>query len=547
MAPQSPALFFRTLFGDYPKSFLFFVASVYFVIKGFGYKAAVKSSLPVLTQQMHVDVLHYSLYANVIQLGWSMKPLVAAASDFLPIFGYHKRFYGAFLGLIGAIAIAVCALLPSERSAGEAATGCYFMVVVSAAGIDVLTEGKFSELMITMGGRKPHIVTWSYLWYILGGIVSGLVAGTVAQYLDARIVLWIVFPFFVVIGILCLVGFLPEARTGNCCDEKRNSELQPTDLDEPLQEASDGELQCHTQDPPQPTPPKAQSLPVIALGVVTGLGVIGVAIAALVAPQPWISVLLNCCLAAGVLVGIRASLPIRVFQAAAFAFGKEIFFLHTFAILDFFSTAPPACVPDGPHFDLQFYQFYGPLVSNVVGALAIILFQSTLARCTFRFTVFLTTAIKSLSTVFTIIFVKRWNRAIGISDPVMYIFSIDVFFQMCSMLDFMPLVVLLSKACPKGVETLSYALLAALLNMGETVSGGMSVLAAQALNISTSMHSTNSTFLNVNGTGNATMLLSEVQCNFENFPLLLFLGEIILPVAIFPLAWLVLPAERIDQ
>ena len=307
------------------------------------------------------------------------------------------------------------------------------------------------------------------------------------------------------------------------------------------------------------TPPSLASYrtPTLVLGAINGIAALIVAGMTLFTHEKsnlWRAFGVNLGFGVLLLIGAKIFLPHMVFCVAAFAFIKEILYLHSFPIVDFYATSSASCIADAPHFDYEYYQFYLNLVGNTASAFGIILFDRVLSKNKFFSTVVLTTTVKSLASIFTIIVVKRWNIAAGVSDKVTFMFGVGVAFHICSILDFMVFLVLLSKACPKGVETTSYAVIVGFLSFGQTVSRSLAYLMAETMHITTHQPSlANATAAPPSLAENITNTLVPMAttitdtCNFDNLPLLLFIGHFVMPLLIYPLGYWLLPDVRMNE
>ncbi|EPY38566.1 hypothetical protein AGDE_05363 [Angomonas deanei] len=118
----------------------------------------------------------------------------------------------------------------------------------------------------------------------------------------------------------------------------------------------------------------------------------------------------------------------------------------------------------------------------------------------------------------------RWNVKLHIPDHVMYIWGDAVVYQAAYMLAWMPMVVLLSRLCPRGSEAMVYALLASISNLGQTMAQevGAALLATVWPVVAQGPH-----------------------CNFDNLKYLIIVGHLCLPLLIIPCVFLLIPAARV--
>ncbi|KAL7710941.1 folate/biopterin transporter [Lotmaria passim] len=216
------------------------------------------------------------------------------------------------------------------------------------------------------------------------------------------------------------------------------------------------------------------------------------------------------------------ALPLVIAKANVFGYLQMVCYLQLPGALDSFYLADGACVPGGPAFSYTFYNTIGAVIGNVAGLAGVTAFNYIFSKHSYRLTVNITTVIQILASVFDIIIVKRWNIHIGIPDHAMYICGDAVVFQVCYYLAWMPVVILLSRLCPRGSESMVYALMAGFSNLGETMASSIGALIMEY----------------------GWPISTDVPCDFTNVPWLVFVGHVMVPLLIIPLS-LLLPAARI--
>ncbi|KAK7199026.1 BT1 family [Novymonas esmeraldas] len=216
------------------------------------------------------------------------------------------------------------------------------------------------------------------------------------------------------------------------------------------------------------------------------------------------------------------ALPLVIAKANVFGYLQMVCYLQLPGALTNFYLADEVCVPGGPHFSYSFYNTIGAVIGNVGGLAGVTAFNYIFSKHSYRMTVNITTFVQILASVFDIVMVKRWNIAIGIPDHAMYIMGDAVVYQVCYYLAYMPVVILLSRLCPRGSESMVYALMAGFSNLGQSMSSSIgAVIMEYGWGVTTSP-----------------------PCDFSNVPWLVFVGHIMVPLLIIPLS-LLLPAARI--
>ncbi|KEG06362.1 folate/pteridine transporter [Trypanosoma grayi] len=107
----------------------------------------------------------------------------------------------------------------------------------------------------------------------------------------------------------------------------------------------------------------------------------------------------------------------------------------------------------------------------------------------------------------------------------MFVLGDQIVYQVCYMLNFMPTIMLLSRLCPRGSESMVYALLAGFSNFGQVVSNTIGSLLMEL----------------------KWPVESDIAkgCDFSNVKWLLLVGHFICPLINIPLVFLLIPAARI--
>ncbi|CAD2222934.1 pteridine transporter [Angomonas deanei] len=216
--------------------------------------------------------------------------------------------------------------------------------------------------------------------------------------------------------------------------------------------------------------------------------------------------------------------PKVIAKAALFVFLQTLLYMQITSPLNNFYLADKKCLPDGPHFDYFFYNTTSSVIGNVAGMLGVYAFAHFFANRSYRLTFIVTTIAEIIGSIFDLIIVMRWNVKLHIPDHVMYIWGDAVVYQAAYMLAWMPMVVLLSRLCPRGSEAMVYALLASISNLGQTMAQevGAALLATVWPVVAQGPH-----------------------CNFDNLKYLIIVGHLCLPLLIIPCVFLLIPAARV--
>jgi folate/biopterin transporter len=485
-------------------SYFTYLTIVYCCVKGFVYIALSAVMLPFYKNVIGVTGSEYQKFSNVAVMAYAMKPVMAIVSDKLPILGYNKRYYVAVYSLLGSVPLIFANLAPGEPSSAVFVTCMFFLNSFGIAGIDILCEGKYSELMAADPSKRgAGIVSWIWGVYMAGGVVASAVEGPIADDFGARVVIWIIMPICACLLVPTLLGWIPELKV-----TKKHDDYEPVDGAQPAA----GPVVASA----------AKQRPIIALGLATSAAAIGGAVVTLLLDNMYILIYYGVV----VVVLFTASfmvLPRATAKANLFMFLNQLLYIQIQGAMDFFFTAAPDCLPDGPNFSFTYYQTFGGIAANIAGILGSIMFQKVFMKKSFRVAIWITLALRAAASVIDIAIVERWNIAAGIPDKVAYVGGDGVVFPLVTMLLWLPSSILISRMCPDGMEATVFALLAGFSNFGQTVSRTIGYVLIDAFGIKT-----------------------VVPCDFSNLTLLIVVCHMLVPLLVVPFT-LLLPNLKIDD
>lgn len=201
---QSTKNYLNNISTYFTPKFLSWMAISQFCVNGGIFTLVMSLSLPIF-QQLGVSASRQQLYTTMMLSPWAMKPFIGVASDLFPIMGYNKRFfalYAIMIGLAGEFCygqsinvffakfhmlsiglrslysgcVVLLALFHTgtlqraEESGAEAVQSladaivlCFTAVSFEAATLDILSEGKYSELMrIYPESGSSSEFTWAH-------------------------------------------------------------------------------------------------------------------------------------------------------------------------------------------------------------------------------------------------------------------------------------------------------------------------------------------------------------------------------------------------
>lgn len=421
-----------------------------------------------------------------------MKAAMGLLSDTVPIFGYHKRSYIVLVSIIGSISFAVLGFVHLKPSGAPFAAFLLLIGNLEIAMVDLLCEGKYAEMMVAKPESGSMLVTFVWGMNMAGSFAGSIVAGPMADHLDARYIFLVCFPLAAQVIYPTLSGWMPEER------------LPPDQRG-----IRKDKITAHPN--------------LFRLSILMTLGATAVGMSALVgsgSTQSLVSIVAALILC---VLGLRW-LPRMLGKANLYMFLSSMTYVSLPGALDYWFTAEPSCVPDGPHFSFTYYVTYASLVGAVAGAIGVSMFQTFLSRGTFRRAFWVTSVVKLVASIFDILLVERVNKRFGISDRVAFMLGDAILYQVALMLDLMPAVVLTSKVCPKGMEASVYALLASYQNIGSAVSRTLGVALIDHLGIKTTE-----------------------PCDFTNLSMAIVIAHVALPLVIFPLVFVLIPDAKMTE
>uniref|UniRef100_A0A0G4HBU1 Uncharacterized protein n=1 Tax=Chromera velia CCMP2878 TaxID=1169474 RepID=A0A0G4HBU1_9ALVE len=200
-------------------------------------------------------------------------------------------------------------------------------------------------------------------------------------------------------------------------------------------------------------------------------------------------------------------------------------YIHLSGAVDYWFTADGTCVPGGPDFSMLYYV----LVSRFLGTFALIvsvwIFQALIApKWTFRWAFMFGFFLKSVAALFDVVIVLRWNLAIGIPDRWWFVFGLSMLAETMEMFDFLAAMILISRVTDEGVESTTLATLTGFWNYAIALSRSLGTLLMRVSEIRTT-----------------------VPCDFQNLPVLLLVGQVVLPLTLIPCIFWLIPNVKFDD
>ena len=472
--------------------FILFLVSSQMISKGLLSSVVESVMLPLFKNVAHVDAATLQVYVMVVMIPWSVKPLIGLCSDTILVYGYNKRGWliiGAFIGIISS------SLLFATRGNAIFMVLCFTGINFEIALFDLLSEGKYSEIRKANPIMKTDISIMVNAFQSIGTIVAVSFVGTLSDH-------GLYFVLFALATVFCttplvptVLGWLPEARFVNA----KFIQFIKTEI------------------------LVRERVPIIVVAFCGVSGIVTSLVTTLATPMS--GLITSAALLVACLAGSWYAFPSQI---TAVAFYQVIINLSQPVMgtaLDYFYTASPECVPDGPHFSFVYFVTVTKTIGTVLGLLGVFFYKKVLSNLRYRRVLIITTIFGSLAGLSDLFIVTRTNIKLGISDNHAYLFGEAILEPFLGMLNWIPINALISIAVKDGMEASSFAFIAGLANFARMVSelNGSIIFSASGINT-------------VPG-----------QCDFSALPWLVLLCHILMPLTIGICASFLLPDIKQDE
>jgi len=542
------------------KPFMIFMTTMYLGIRGFMDAGQYEAASPLI-QAAGIGTLQGAQITSTMRLPWSLKCVWAMVSDCQPIFYYKKRWYMLAATIGGAIALFLLGTLPYSTLAGSDSSGTMvlgLLLLVNVMGSldDCLTQGQYTRVIKTKG---PSILVFRSSMMAFASLVVSLYAGVLndlgPQWLMLTALPW------------ALLACGPIA-VNMMADDKQET---PCTTDRELFRAQKG---------------------VFALAVSMGLTVIVNVAFAVVPPlldgdcekgdgspslcpdaiasiRIWRMFVTNACMV-GVLTLSFYTIDRRIAFINVYLYLCRLCtFGLTYPLQQFYTTDPAHCTtPDMnlPNFSFLIYSTFGGLARSAATFLGLYLFENYLVYWNAQKAFWVTTAFQVVAGLFDIMNTTRFNqtllgwtglgsvlltvsgRQIRADDLCTFLFGSAFLEPLIDNLDQMPATLLLSKLCPKGIETTMFAILAGFSNIGMSLSGQVGGWFIAYFGFSFRGAERDGAGIPIDGTGTCNMggATPNEPASFHGMAQALVLGNVLLPFVTIPLTWVFIPNQPLN-
>ena len=440
--------YFRVLRSDYGIRFLILISLTVHLLKGFC-RAQSQQSVRFLLQEWSVPGPKVDTYTSVIDIPWSMKPLVAIVSDMFPLLGYKKMPYIGMATVIGLVGICIASFMSPDSVPVQVPVLGLFLGNFSWMTADILVEGLFARRMAEHPKSGPDFVVFISIGQQVAYLLSSVISGSMLENIYPNGAQWNV--------ALCLI---PTALA-----------LYPVFANYGGEERTENSSRKHLW---------STQRVVVVLSFVTGFFSLLFAFAGVV-----IDTRANFALCISILVLLNG-LAWALFSPTI---GNLVLFLGIVSGTNmsisgpaqYFYTDTVAQYPEGPHFTPYFYVTVCGIVGAVMAIFAMFIyaFFKTVRYRSVYIVLILLNAV--LSAPNSILF-SRINKTWGLSDHLFV--GADTAIQTAiGALFFAPGLLLLARVCPDQVESSMFAILAANTNLAMTANGPISGYICESLGI----------------------------------------------------------------
>ena len=490
----------------YGIKFLIYLVIIQLFGKGLLYGIVGSLILPIY-KLIGVDGLSYQLYSTIVEIPWSLKPIFGVLSDLFIIGGYNKKYWILFGNLIGSVFALLLAIFFQSKNPVFICF-CFFAMELQVALQDLMTEAKYAEIMRNNPESGSIIVSIVNALNSLGTFLSVIIVGILADkqsYYVYTILLYVCFGITLLPIIPTLLGYLPEKKSDKlfCLTDKVNQEVvEQVNLEEQLiKQETNINLKKYTY------------------MLVFGIGIMSIIISVVfVFSTLAVTIITALSLLAGICIGYMVFDKV-IMHAILYRCLTYLTYWGLSGAMDYFYTASNDCVINGPHFSYEYYITWTGLVGAIISFLGAFIFQVLFGKTNIRKVLVVTTILSGLFSCFDLIIVKRWNLIMGIPDKWMYMLGDAICYNLIDMLNYIPLMTLISKICPKKLETTTYAFVSGISNLARIFSYLIGSYAIGWFKINT-----------------------VIPCNFDNLWLLIVIGHIVLStVVLIPCIFLLIP------
>ncbi|TPP46636.1 BT1 family protein [Leishmania donovani] len=531
--PEAASLFARCpwvrrvpVFGEavegYGLKFIVALGASNLLCKGVADQILYGQTYAMMIDRYGIDVARYQRLSSISTMGWSIKAFTAMLCDGFAFLGYTKRWY-MFISCVGGGAFAlIYGLLPAKEASANVACAFIFLSSWGKANVDILSQGHYSRLMRQNPKPGPALVSWMWFCIMIGSLIATVMNGPLADAGKPQISIFVSAALQAITCVFYLFNWYGEkknrvlrsedalfileetrkererlglegvnngtagAQHGGAAKGKRSPQRSHSDegVEGAVRDALNDGQRDNGELPPVPclfglfeanTEVISKNWKIFVYSVVMTCAVIAMLCANILADT--LGLLVACVVVSTICCAASFwALPLVIAKANVFAYLDKAVSIRVSGPLNAFYLNTYGCPGNLPNFTYTFYNTVAGVINTIVGMITVTLFNFLFAKHGYRLTFIVTTIMQVLAALFDIIMVKRWNLYIGIPDHAMYIWGDAVVGEIVYMLGFMPQIVLLSRLCPRGSESVVYALMAGFARLGRTTAASLGAI-----------------------------------------------------------------------
>jgi len=529
--------------------FMFFMGAMYLGIRGFmdygQYYAA-----NALVQQARIASEPGTLITSTMRLPWSLKCVWAMTSDCQPIYYFKKRWYMLVATTAGATALYLLGTVSYDQLAGPAKRGTLILILLLVVNVmgsvdDCLTQGQYTKVIKEKG---PSILVFRSTCMTIASFFVSFYAGALNDSGDngAQLLMLVSLPWAVMACIPIAFNMMADERQEQPC--KTDTEL------------------FHKQNK------------IFTLAIIMGITVlINVAFGVVEALSAYriTRLMTTNTLMIGILVSSYWLIDRRIAHINVYLYLCRLCtFGLGYPLQQFYTTDPATCENPNinlPGFTFVIYSTIGGIATSMAAFLGLYLFENYLVYWNAQKAFWVTTAFQVVAGLFDIMNTTRFNQTllgwtgladVGITireslfdpsqgyrtvrgdDMATFLFGTAFLEPLIDQLDGLPSTLLLSKLCPKGIETTMFAILAGFSNIGLSLSGQMGGLAIGYFGFNFRKGDASQGIASTCDMGGSN---PEDPTSWHGLAQTLIVGNVVLPFLTIPLTWCFIPNQPLNS
>ncbi|PFH35244.1 BT1 family protein [Besnoitia besnoiti] len=484
------------------------LASNYLLVKGMAYNLIQSASAPIFREMLHLAAEKHSVASAIYMIPWCLKGFLGTLSDVFAPAGYHKRPFmiaSSLLGVAGAILLYSFA----GKIVFFMAVLAFFMIMTQASFNDLLCEGAYTRRMAEKPETGAALTSYVWLCSCLGSLLAAVWVGPIIDYVSFHVVL-IPFLFLTAQQLFVTAWPWPFRKW------KEHGGLLQEDYVPAGSRIMAEKFRQHKR--------------LFICAIVLSVLAVGSVVAGMFNDDRQIIGFSYALFAGFVMVGMLwFTLPPVLFKPILYLFLSRFLMPNIGSQVTYWLRSGPDCVENGPNFSWTFLLTLTSILQAIFGFVGVTLFQKFVSKWSFRKAFWITSLLTCLTSVFDVTMVYRWNILyLGIPDKVWYFCSAAIIEEVISMWAFMPSCVLISRLCPRQVESTMYAVVAGVNNFGSSLAKYLG------------------NFLAVFLLGIKTMNDEKGSCNFENLGLAVIIASGLCPLLPLVLTFFLIPNVGMD-